>query len=147
MDELDRQIINELQGGFPLTERPFQALAERFGSTEETLIDHIQDLLDTGTLSRFGPMYHAEKLGGALTLCALSASEDTFDDIAEKVNRHAEVAHNYARDHALNMWFVIATDRPERITEVITEIESETGCKVLNMPKLKEYFIGLHFDV
>lgn len=147
MDELDREIINELQRGFPLTERPFETLARQFKTTETTLIEHVQNLLDAGILSRFGPMYHAEKLGGALTLCALSADDDSFDEVAEKVNRHPEVAHNYARDHTLNMWFVIATDKPDKVTEVIADIEHETGCEVLNMPKLKEYFIGLHFEV
>ncbi len=147
MDALDRQIINELQRGFPLAERPFEVLAEQFGTTETTLIEHVQKLLDDGVLSRFGPMYHAERLGGALTLCALAAPEDQFDNIADKVNSHPEVAHNYARDHSLNMWFVIATDDPERVPEVIADIERETGCKVLNMPKLTEYFIGLHFAV
>ena len=147
MDALDRQIINELQRGFPLVERPFEMLAEQFGTTEATLIEHVRRLLDDGVLSRFGPMYNAEKLGGALTLCALSAAEDQFDNIATKVNRHPEVAHNYARDHSLNMWFVIATDDPEKVAEVIADIERETGCEVLNMPKLTEYFIGLHFAV
>ncbi len=147
MDELDRQIINELQGGFPLVERPFLTLAARFGTEEQTLIDRVRRLLDDGMLSRFGPMYHAERLGGALTLCALTAPDDRFDEIAAAVNRHPEVAHNYARDHALNMWFVIATDRPGRVGEVIAEIERETGCEVLNLPKQEEYFIGLHFEV
>ena len=147
MDALDRRIINELQREFPLDERPFQILAERFDSSEAELIKRVQKLLDDGTLSRFGPMYHAEKLGGALTLCALAAPDERFDEIAEQVNRHPEVAHNYARDHALNMWFVIATERPERVDEVIAEIEDETGCAVLNMPKEQEFFVGLHFEV
>ncbi len=147
MDTLDRRIINELQREFPLDERPFQVLAERFDASEEELIARVQRLLDDGTLSRFGPMYHAERLGGALTLCALAAPDERFDEIAEQVNRHPEVAHNYARDHALNMWFVIATDRPERVDEVIAQIENETGCAVLNMPKEREFFVGLHFEV
>jgi len=147
VDALDRRIINELQREFPLDERPFQILAERFDASEAELIDRVQKLLDDGVLSRFGPMYHAEKLGGALTLCALAAPDERFDEIAEQVNRHPEVAHNYARDHALNMWFVIATERPERVDEVIAEIEDETGCAVLNMPKEQEFFVGLHFEV
>ncbi|HFD87617.1 MAG TPA: Lrp/AsnC family transcriptional regulator [Gammaproteobacteria bacterium] len=147
MDELDRKIINELQGGFPLVNRPFLEISEQFGVPEDELIEHVGQLLDNGTLSRFGPMYHAEKLGGALTLCALSAPADHFDEITEQVNQHPEVAHNYARDHQLNMWFVIAADHPDRVGQVIAAIEAETGCKVLNMPKLKEYFVGLRFEV
>ncbi len=147
MDELDRQIINELQGGFPLTEYPFREIADRFEVTEALLMTHIDELLENGTLSRFGPMYHAEKLGGALTLCALTAPAGQFDEVTEQVNRHPEVAHNYARDHHLNMWFVIATDDAAKIDRVIAAIEQDTGCEVLNFPKLKEYFIGLKFEV
>jgi DNA-binding Lrp family transcriptional regulator len=147
MDELDRQIINELQGGFPLTEYPFREIADRFKVTEALLMTHIDELLENGTLSRFGPMYHAEKLGGALTLCALTAPAGQFDEVTEQVNRHPEVAHNYARDHHLNMWFVIATDDAAKIDRVIAAIEQDTGCEVLNFPKLKEYFIGLKFEV
>ena len=58
------------------------------------------------------------------------------------VNAHPEVAHNYARDHALNMWFVLATDTPEGIAETAHRIEAETGLDVLLFPKLEEFFIG-----
>jgi len=145
MDEIDRRIVNELQGGMPLTERPYAAAAERLGIGERALIDRIEKLLADGVLSRFGPMFHAERLGGALTLAALAAPEDRFDAIADIVNAFPEVAHNYARDHALNMWFVVATDRPERVAEVLAEIERRTGLKVYNMPKLEEFFVGLRF--
>ena len=68
-----------------------------------------------------------------------------FDAVADIVNGFAEVAHNYARDHALNMWFVVATDRHERVAEVLAEIESGTGLRVYDMPKIEEFFIGLRF--
>ncbi len=145
MDEIDRRIVNELQGGMPLTERPYAAAAERLGIGERALIDRIEKLLADGVLSRFGPMFHAEQMGGALTLAALAAPEDRFDAVADIVNAFPEVAHNYARDHALNMWFVVATDRPERVAEVLAEIERRTGLKVYNMPKLEEFFVGLRF--
>lgn len=147
MDALDRQIVNELQRGFPLTERPFATVAEQFDIEEKVLIERVQSLLEKGILSRFGPMYHAEKLGGALSLCALVAPEERFEEIAALVNAHPEVAHNYARDHELNMWFVIATEKPEQVTQVISAIEKETGCRVFDMPKTREFFVGLHFEV
>lgn len=147
MDHLDRQIINELQGGFPVCERPYAMVASTLGTTEETLMSRLNRLLDDGLLSRFGPMYHAERLGGGLTLAAIAVPEHRFDEVADMVNAHPEVAHNYARDHALNMWFVLATETPERIDEVINDIENETGLNVVNMPKQEEYFIGLRFDV
>jgi len=146
MDALDRAIINSLQGGFPLSERPYAEAAARLGTSEDDLLRRIDALLTAGTLTRFGPMYHAERLGGALTLAAMKVAAEDFERVAALVNAHPEVAHNYAREHAFNMWFVLATDTSERIQAVIREIEDETGYKVYNMPKLEEYFVGLRFE-
>lgn len=143
MDELDRKIINELQGGFPICDSPYQIVSEQLGLSETELIERLKCLLDSGVLSRFGPLYHAEKMGGGLTLAAVKVSEDDFDQVANIINSFPEVAHNYARNHQLNMWFVIATDEADRILEVIEEIEQKTGLKVYNMPKKNEYFVGL----
>src|SRR5690606_12926378 len=112
MDALDRAIINGFQGGFPISERPYAEAADQLGITETELLDRIESLLLRGLLSRFGPLYRAERLGGAVTLAALSAPAENFDHIAEIVNAFPEVAHNYEREHALNMWFVLAVDRP-----------------------------------
>ena len=144
MGEVDKKIINYLQGGFPVCESPYQHVAEKLALTETELINRIQRLLDTGILSRFGPLFHAEKMGGALTLAAVKAPEQQFDKIAALINAFPEVAHNYERSHELNMWFVIATELPERLTEVVLEIEQQTGLKVYNMPKITEYFVGLN---
>jgi len=146
MDTADRAIINNLQGGFPVAERPFAEVAATLGLSEEDLISRIGKLLAQGTLTRFGPMYHAERLGGALTLAAMKIPADEFDRVAEIVNSFPEVAHNYARDHAFNMWFVLATETPEEIGRVIADIEHKTGYTVHNMPKLEEFFVGLRFE-
>lgn len=146
MDEFDRVIVNRLQDGLPLCEQPFAALARELEIDEGQIVARISKLLDENILTRFGPLYDAERLGGALTLCALSARPDAFDDIAEKVNAHPETAHNYEREHALNMWFVLATESRGRIAEVVAEIESETGCRVLQFPKQEEFFVGLRLE-
>jgi len=146
MDALDRSIVNALQQEFPVSERPYADMAARLATTEAELILRLDKLLAEGTLSRFGPMYHAEKLGGGLTLAAIKVPAMDFDRVAEIVNGFDEVAHNYERAHELNMWFVLATETPERIDEVIAEIERQTGYKVYNMPKIEEFFVGLRFD-
>jgi DNA-binding Lrp family transcriptional regulator len=143
IDQVDRNIINALQGGFPLTERPFRDAALALGLSETDLIARIARLLEAGVLTRFGPMYDVERMGGAFCLCALTAPSDRLDAIADAVNAFPEVAHNYERDHALNMWFVLAAETPERIAQVIAEIEQVTGCQVLALPKIREFFIGL----
>ena len=147
MDPLDRQIINTLQGGFPIAERPYAEAAEQLGISEETLIERLQGLLEQKVLSRFGPLYHAERLGGGLTLAAMAVPEGRFEAVAEIVNAFPEVAHNYEREHRLNMWFVLATERPEQVEAAIAEIEAATGLPVVNLPKLEEYFLELRLQV
>ncbi len=147
LDALDRRIINRLQDGFPISEHPYAEVAAELDTDEATLIARLQALLDTGILSRFGPMYHAERLGGALTLAAIAVAPADFERVTEQVNAFPEVAHNYARDHELNMWFVLATETPQRIPVVIREIERITGYPVFNMPKKEEFFVGLKFRV
>ncbi len=146
MDEIDRAIINTLQVGFPICASPYKKVAETLNINEQTLIERLQSLLDSGILSRFGPMFHAEQMGGALTLAAVKAPEDHYDTIAEIINKFPEVAHNYAREHVLNMWFVLATETPEQIQQVINQIEAQTGLTVYNMPKIQEYFVGLKLE-
>jgi len=147
LDDLDRRLINELQNSFPVSERPFRDVAEQMGSDEETIIAKVTRLRESGVLSRFGPMYHAERMGGGLTLAALSIPEDDFDRVNDIVNDFPEVAHNYKREHKLNMWFVLATETPERVQECCDEITEATGYQVYNMPKKQEFFIGLKFEV
>lgn len=147
MDSLDRRIINELQGGFPICERPFREAAGQLGTTESDLITRLRCMLDDGLLTRFGPLFHAERMGGALSLCAMQVPVERFDEVAAQVNAFPEVAHNYQRDHAMNMWFVLATETPRDLEKTLQAIECETGLPVFNLPKQEEFFVNLHFQV
>lgn len=146
LDDKDRALINAYQGGFPLSERPYAEVGEKLGLSEEDVIARIGRMLDEKILTRFGPLYNAERLGGGLTLAAMKLPEEKFDEIAEQVNAFPEVAHNYAREHELNMWFVLATETPDGIAETCKRIEEATGYKVYNMPKEEEFFVELMFE-
>ncbi|UCF75878.1 MAG: AsnC family transcriptional regulator [Betaproteobacteria bacterium] len=143
MDELDRAVINALQGDFPVSERPFLDAAARLGISEHELIERIRRLLDQRVLTRFGPLWQVERLGGAYALAAMKVPQAEFERVAEKVNALPEVAHNYEREHAFNMWFVLATETPEALEDAAARIERETGHRVYLMPKAEEYFVGL----
>ncbi len=143
MDELDRAIVNALQGGFPISDEPYREVAEQLGIAEAELIARIERMLETKTLTRFGPMFQVERMGGAFVLAALAVPEADYERVAEQVNALPEVAHNYRREHALNMWFVLATETPEGIASAIGKIERATGLKVYAFPKLKEYFVEM----
>lgn len=143
MDSVDRRIINHLQGGFPLCEHPYLVVAKRLGITEEELISRIGQMLENKVLTRFGPMYQIERMGGAFSLAAMCVPESDFERVTAIVNALSAVAHNYRREHEFNMWFVLATEEPEGIAEAIAKIEADTGYQVFDMPKVREYFVGL----
>ena len=143
MDELERAIVNRLQGGFPLGERPFLEAAAALGLTENGLLDRLRELLERGVLTRFGPLYDAQKLGGHFTLCAMSVPACDFERVAALVNAHPEVAHNYEREHRFNMWFVVAA---AEVDALLQAIERETGYPVMNLTREDEYFIGLRLS-
>ncbi len=144
---LDKQLINMLQKGLPVCERPFDAIAQTVGSTEDEVMNRINLLLENKVLSRFGPMFDAACLGGAFTLAALAVPENRFEAVTEQVNSLEQIAHNYKRTHHYNMWFVIATENQEEIQDVIHTIEGMTGLEVLNAPKLEEFYVGLYLPV
>ncbi|WP_435100174.1 AsnC family transcriptional regulator [Arhodomonas sp. AD133] len=146
MEPLDRRIVNELQGGFPVCEAPYAAAAATLGITEAELVERIRRLLDEGVLSRFGPLYNAERMGGAVTLAAMAVPDEHVDGVAARINARPEVAHNYERTHRLNLWFVVCVDDPQRLPAVLDEIEYETGMPVYDMPKEREYYIGLRIE-
>jgi DNA-binding Lrp family transcriptional regulator len=147
MDRLDRALVNALQDGLPVVEEPFAAVAGELGIPAAAVVDRIQRLLDDGYLSRFGPMFDAEKMGGAVSLCAMQVAPTAFGRVAAQVNAFPEVAHNYEREHALNMWFVVSTEDAQQLQVVIGRIEAVTGYPVYSMPKIEEFFVGLRLEV
>ncbi len=142
LDATDRAVLNRLQEDLPLVPRPFAAVAAELGLSEAELLARVARFREEGLITRFGPFFDAEAMGGAFCLCAMAVPGDWFEEVAGKVNAHPEVAHNYARSHTLNMWFVLATEGAAGIAAAADAIEAETGLRVLRFPKLQEFFIG-----
>lgn len=145
LDAIDKAIINDLQDGFPIADRPYAVAAAKLGIAEAELITRLKRLLDEKILTRFGPMYHAERMGGGLALAAMKVPQEEFERVAEQVNSQPEIAHNYERNHEFNMWFVIATETLQEVEEVVQRLQQRTGYKVYNMPKIEEFYVGLRF--
>ncbi len=143
LDEIDRRLINALQGDFPLVDEPYRQVAQTLGLSEVELLQRLDSLLERRVLTRFGPMFQIERAGGAFVLAAMRVAEDDFERVVAQVNAFPEVAHNYRREHALNMWFVLATATPEGIAETIAAIEAATGLPVFAFPKEREYFVEM----
>jgi len=150
---VDRAVLNAFQGGFPVVEQPFEPAAAALADhgidiDADELLARVQDLDDAGVLTRFGALINAEAIGGTATLVATHAPEDSYDDHAELINAHPEVAHNYEREHPhLNMWFVVSVAEEGRVEGVLAEIEAETGEETYNLPKQQEFHVGAKFPV
>ena len=147
LDATDALLIRRLHGGFPLSDTPFADVAGELGLTEDEVLERLRRLLADGVLSRFGPLFQIERAGGQFVLAALQVPEERYDAVAEIVNALPEVAHNYRREHALNMWFVLACTSPEEARQEFERIEAETGLRVFAFPKEKEFFVELQLPV
>ena len=143
----DARLIDRLQRELPLVERPFAAVATELDMAETTLIARLGQLLDTGVLTRFGPLFHIERAGGQFILAALQVPEARYAEVTDQVNALPEVAHNYRRDHALNMWFVVAAETPAAAWAACERIEAVTGLPVHAFPKEREFFVGLYLPL
>lgn len=158
IDPVDRAIIDRLQGDFPICERPYAEAAEAIGIGEDELLSRLQRMLDTRVLTRFGPMFQVERMGGAFVLAAMRVAESDWARVLAAVNAFPEVAHNYRRERWLgrdrlgestefNMWFVLATETPGGIDAAVQKIEAATALPVYPFPKLKEYFVEMKLQV
>lgn len=146
IDAVDAMLIDRLHGDFPLSDRPFAEIGQALGLPEEAVIERLQHLLSIGVLTRLGPLYQIERSGGAYMLAALEVPEADFARVADQVNAHLQVAHNYRRAHRLNMWFVVAAETPQRVADCLKEIAEETGLTVHQFPKEREYRVELRLQ-
>jgi DNA-binding Lrp family transcriptional regulator len=147
LDELDRRILNRMQQDLPLVPAPFAAVAAELGIDETELLRRLRSMQLRGDISRVGPMYRVDGMGGGLALMAIAVPPERYEAVAETVNALPEVAHNYEREHELNMWFVVAAETPAELDATVAAIESATGLVVHPFPKEREYFLELKLDV
>ena len=89
----------------------------------------------------------APQRAGASTLAALAVPEEQLESVARLVSAFTEVNHNYQRDHDWNLWFVVTAPDPQRVEQVLEEIESATGLAVLNLPLERAFYIDLGFPL
>jgi DNA-binding Lrp family transcriptional regulator len=147
LDATDVRLLDRLHGAFPLTDAPFADIGAELGLEEDEVIARLRQMLDDGLLTRFGPLFQIERAGGCFVLAAMEVPTERFDAVAAQVNAFAEVAHNYQREHRLNMWFVIAAESQAAAEDVRRRIESLTGLQVIALPKEREYYLELRLPL
>ncbi len=148
LSPLDRIILNLIQKEFPLHHRPFQALAELAGCTEEEALESVKALREKGIIRRVGAVFDSQKLGFVSTLVALQAVPEKLEEIAVRVSALAGVTHNYQRDHAFNLWFTLTCQTQEELFRTLAEMETLPGVvKLRSLPALRLFKIGVYFKL
>ncbi|GAI37672.1 unnamed protein product, partial [marine sediment metagenome] len=109
LDYIDKKLLNILQSDFPIVEKPFEDIAVSLNTTEKDVIQRIRLLkYENKIIRQIGPVFNTNSLGYNRSLAAFKVSEENIDRVAEIVNRHPGVSHNYKRDCEYNLWFTIA---------------------------------------
>jgi DNA-binding Lrp family transcriptional regulator len=143
---LEKCLLNEYQRGLPLCPSPYAEIAAQQGVTEEAVIRTLESLLARGLISRVGPVF-APQQAGVSTLAAMAVPPGRLESVAGLVNGYDEVNHNYAREHTINLWFVVTAPDEYRLQQVLDEITQATGIAVLNLPLERAFFIDLGFPL
>ncbi|MFT6206397.1 MAG: DNA-binding Lrp family transcriptional regulator [Colwellia sp.] len=151
ISQLQQDIINNSQKGFPLTRRPYKTISEQLAqvnivTNELEVFQAVDDLNNKEVLSRVGPVFDHKK-AGASTLAALAIPEKDLDKIASIVNQFDQVNHNYGREHDFNLWFVVTARDMVSLNSTLANIEFLTGLPVLVLPMEASYHIDLAFSI
>ncbi|HWQ38001.1 MAG TPA: Lrp/AsnC family transcriptional regulator [Burkholderiales bacterium] len=147
MDAAGFRLLNDFQRGFPLCERPYLEIAQRLGQSEHWVLAKLARLELAGVVGRIGAVFAPNTIG-ASTLVAAAVPPEALERVAQAVNRFPEVNHNYERDHAFNLWFVVTAADSGRLARTLAAIERQAQCgPLLSLPLLEEYRIDLGFDL
>ncbi len=146
LSSFHKQLLNNYQLDFPLTPRPYKAIAEMLDSSEEEVLLAIQELNDQGLISRIGPIIKPNQIGKSM-LVALSVPQSKLQQVADIISSFPEVNHNYERENHFNLWFVLIANNDEHLQNTLINIEQQSGYKTMQLPLLADYYINLGFEL
>jgi DNA-binding Lrp family transcriptional regulator len=150
IDEADKRLLNLLQGSFPLTPRPFAAVAEPAGMTEDEVLRRTNRLLHDRIIREITPIFDTRVLGYRSMLVAARVDPDNPWRAAKIINSHPGVSHNYLRDHDFNLWFTIATEPDSRLglDGTLDVLQGLTGAEsVRQLPTLRLFKIRMDLEM
>lgn len=148
MDDLDHRILDALQYEFPLSERPYDLLAERLKVDPDLLWQRVEAMQEQGVIRRLGASFDSKKLGCCSTLAALRVPPALVDRAAQAVGGYTEVTHSYLRNHEFNLWFTIIARGAGRIETILREIRESLSLResdVLNLPMIRMFKLDARF--
>lgn len=148
LDLLDRKILNEIQWFFPLIDRPFLDIAKRYNISEIDVMKRISYMKENGIIRQINAIFDTRKLGYKSALIAFAVKPEKLTSVANEINKHPGVSHNYERNHEFNMWFTLAIPPGSDMKIILDKMSSLDGViKYRLLPTLKMYKIGVKLDM
>jgi siroheme decarboxylase len=148
IDTVDKQLLNEIQWVFPLADRPYLEISKRYNISENDVMQRTSRLKEIGLIRQINAIFDTRRLGYKSALVAFSVKPDKLNHVAEEVNKHQGVSHNYERNHEFNMWFTLAVPPYADIKMDLERMASIEGViKYRVLPTLKLYKIGVRLDM
>ncbi len=150
LDDIDRSILNLMQGSFPIAERPYAAVAEQAQITEEELLTRIQRLLKDRIIRQVTPIYDTRALGYGSMLVAAKVDPEHPWRAGKIINSHPGVSHNYLRNHDFNMWFTLAVEEDSKLglQGTLNILQDLTGAEsIRQLPTLKLFKIRMDLEM
>jgi siroheme decarboxylase len=148
LDEIDKKLLNEIQWVFPLADRPYLEIAGRHGIPEQEVMQRIGAMKKAGLVRQINAIFDTRRLGYKSALVAFAVKPDKLDSVADKINEHPGVSHNYERNHEYNMWFTLAVPPGSDMKDDLDRMAALDGViKYRVLPTLKLYKIGVRLDM
>ena len=150
LDDLDKRLLNLMQGSFPIAPRPYQHVAQQAGITESDVMDRVSRLLDERIIRQVTPIFDTRALGYSSMLVAAKVDPENPWRAANVINAHPGVSHNYLRNHEFNIWFTIATepDSPLGLDGTLEALAKEAGAEsVRQLPTLQLFKIRMDLEM
>ena len=148
MDDLDKQILNEIQWTFPLVSQPFHDIAKKFDISTQVVKERLKNLKKTGVLRQLSAIFDTRKLGYKSSLVAMEIESDKLESVARQINRHPGVSHNYEREHQFNLWFTLATPPGTDLKTEVDKFKKIPGIlKIRMLPTIKLFKIGVKLEM
>jgi len=148
IDLIDKQLLNDIQWSFPLEDRPYLEISKRYNMTEDEVMNRIAYMKDISLIRQINAIFDTRRLGYKSALVAFAVKPDKLDYIANEVNKHPGVSHNYERNHEFNMWFTLAVPPYGEMKTDLDKLSSLDGViKYRLLPTLKLYKIGVRLDM
>lgn len=148
LDAVDKKLLNEIQWVFPLVDRPYAEVAEKHGVSEQDVMRRVTALKKLGLIRQINAIFDTRRLGYKSALVAFAVTPDKLNIVADRINEHPGVSHNYERNHEFNMWFTLAVPPGSDMKQDLDRMAALDGViKFRVLPTLKLYKIGVRLDM